>query len=223
MTVTQLLKDRTSIRAYLDKPVEEEKVRSLLEAARWAPSGGNLQPWKVVVVSGEARDEIVKLAVARMMANPQGEAGDYPVYPHGLGEPYRSRRFQAGEAMYAKLGLTRDDKAGRMQWLVQNFSFFGAPIGIFFVIDKQMGHNQWAHLGMFMQSLALLAQEDGLATCMQEAWAMVRESLRAPLGLEDDELLYCGMALGYRDLEAPVNQVRSERADVDEFAKLKGF
>jgi len=223
MSVTKALKARTSIRAYLDKPVEEATVRMLLEAARWAPSGGNLQPWKVIVVTGEARDKVAHLAYERMMMNPSGEAGNYPIYPEGLSEPYRSRRYKVGEDMYALLGVPRDDKTARLQNVMRNFYFFGAPVGIFFVIDRNMGHGQWAHLGMFMQSLALAASDHGLASCMQEAWGMVRETLRDHFGLPQQEIVYCGMALGYADQEAAVNSLRSERAAVDEFTSFRGF
>ncbi|MCY1351981.1 Chloronitrobenzene nitroreductase [compost metagenome] len=107
--------------------------------------------------------------------------------------------------------------------MARNYQFFGAPVGLFFVIDRSMGHGQWAHLGMFMQSLALVAEEQGLATCMQEAWGMLRGSLHAHFALPDHELVYCGMALGYADRSAAVNTLRSERAPVEEFAVFKGF
>jgi len=223
MSVIELLQARTSIRAYLDTPVTGQTVRDLLDAARWSPSGGNLQPWKVIVVTGAARDAVVQLAYARMMINPMGEAGDHPVYPEGLIEPYRSRRYKVGEDMYAILGIPREDKPARLQNLARNYQFFGAPVGIFFVIDRSMGHGQWAHLGMFMQSLALVAQQQGLSTCMQEAWAMVRDTLHTHFALPDHEMIYCGMALGHADPAAPVNSLRTERAAVDEFAVLRGF
>ena len=176
-TVTDLLKARTSIRAFTDEPVPEDEVRAILEAARWAPSGGNLQGWKVIAVAGAAREEVSALAQQTLAANPFGEAGEHPIYPQPLGEPYRSRRFQVGEDMYALLDIPREDKMARLQHLARNYAFFDAPVGLFFVIDRQMGHGQWAHLGMFMQSVALVAQERGLSTCMQEAWAMVRDAL----------------------------------------------
>ncbi|WP_339842585.1 nitroreductase [uncultured Halopseudomonas sp.] len=223
MSVIELLKKRISTRAFLDSPVEQDTVRALLDAARWSPSGGNVQPWKVIVVSGEARSEVTKRATAALARNPQGEAGDYPIYPEGLHEPYRSRRFQMGEDMYAIMGIAREDKAKRFQALARNFEFFGAPVGIFMVIDRAMGHGQWAHMGMFMQSLALAAEEMGLATCMQEAWAMVRDTLHEHFELPSNEMLYCGIALGCADREAPVNGLRTRRATVGEFADFRGF
>jgi nitroreductase len=223
MSVTELLRARISTRVFLDASVDEATVRHLLDAARWSPSGGNLQPWKVIAVAGEARDEVVRLAKARMTANPSGEAGDRPVYPEKLAEPYRSRRFKIGEDMYARLGIPREDRSARLRWFARNYEFFGAPVGLFFIIDRAMGHGQWAHLGMFMQSLALVAEECGLATCMQEAWAMLRDTLHAHFALPENELVYCGMALGHADREASVNALRSDRAPVEEFATFAGF
>ena len=107
--------------------------------------------------------------------------------------------------------------------MARNYEFFGAPVGLFFVIDRVMGRGQWAHLGMFMQSLALAATARGLGTCMQESWGMVRKSLHAHFSLADEELLYCGMALGYPDTEAAVNTLRSDRVEVDEFTTFAGF
>jgi nitroreductase len=125
--------------------------------------------------------------------------------------------------MYALLDIPRSDKLARLGRFARNYEFFGAPVGLFFVIERRMGHGQWAHLGMFMQSVALAAVERGLSSCMQEAWAAVRVSLGRHFGLGDHEVLYCGMALGYADANAPVNRLRSERAAVDEFASFRGF
>lgn len=223
MSLAELLKKRISTRAFSDTPVTAQQVRELLETARWSPSGGNLQPWKVIVVTGAEKHRVERLAMEVLGRNPAGEAGDHPIYPLNLPEPYRTRRYQIGEALYARLGIPREDKPARLRALARNYQFFGAPVGIFFVIDRAMGHGQWAHLGMFMQSLALAAEDQGLATCMQEAWAMLRESLHRHFELPDHELLYCGMALGYADTSATVNGLRSERAGVDEFAVFKGF
>ncbi|BAN48422.1 nitroreductase [Metapseudomonas resinovorans] len=223
MSVAELLKKRISVRAFSDSPVTAQQVLDLLETARWSPSGGNLQPWKVVVVSGAERLAVERLAMQALSRNPGGEAGDHPIYPQGLAEPYRTRRYRIGEDLYELMGIPREDKAARLRAVARNYQLFGAPVGLFFVIDRSMGHGQWAHLGMFMQSLALVAEEQGLATCMQEAWAMVRDSLHQHFQLPDNELVYCGMALGYADRSAPVNGLRSERAPVEEFAVLRGF
>lgn len=220
MNVSEALKRRISTRAFLDRPVPEALVRELLDTARWSPSGGNLQPWKVVVVSGAARDAVVTLAKTYPGVFPN-EEGDKPVYPANLWEPYRSRRYKVGEDLYALLGIPREDKPARLKQVARNFEFFGAPVGVFFVTDTRMGHGQWAHLGMFMQSLALAATERGLATCFQEFWGALRISLKKHFALTETELVYCGMALGYADESAAVNRLRSERAPVDEFAQFR--
>jgi len=219
MNVTEALKTRVSIRAFKSDPVPEALVREILDVARYAPSGGNLQPWKIVAVAGAERDAVIEIA----RKNPRGDIGERFVYPPDLWEPYRSRRFKVGEDMYALLGVPRDNKMGRLLQFARNYEFFGAPVGLFFIIDKRMGYGQWAHLGMFMQSVALAAVERGLATCMQEAWATQRQALAAHWALDESEMIYSGMALGYADMDAPVNALRSERAPVDEFATFKGF
>ncbi len=219
MNVTEALKSRISIRAFKPDPVPEALLREILDVARFAPSGGNLQPWKVIAVAGAERDAVVALA----KANLPGTEDDRPVYPANLWEPYRSRRYKLGEDLYALLDIPRENKAGRLMQLAQNFEFFGAPVGLFFVIEKAMGHGQWAHLGMFMQSIALAAVERGLGTCMQEAWARMRAPLATHFALPASEMIYCGMALGYADVGNPVNTLRSDRAEVDEFATFRGF
>jgi nitroreductase len=217
--VSDALRKRISTRAFKPDPISESVIRDILDVARFAPSGGNLQPWKVIAVAGPERDAVVALA----KANLPGDDGDRPVYPANLWEPYRTRRFKLGEDMYALLGIPRENKPARLMHLAQNLDFFGAPVGLFFVIERRMGHGQWAHLGMFMQSVALAAIERGVASCMQEAWARVREPLHKHFALAEDEMIYCGMALGYADESAPVNALRSDRAEVDEFATFRGF
>ncbi|MEL7371528.1 MAG: nitroreductase [Myxococcota bacterium] len=223
MEVDHALRTRISVRAYLDKPVPEALVRDVLDAARWSPSGGNLQPWRVRVVTQQAQANITALAARVLAANPDGEADEHPIYPAKLWEPYRTRRFALGEQMYALLGIPRSDKPARLQWFARNYEFFGAPVGLFFIIDRGMGRGQWAHLGMFMQSLCLAAHARGLGTCMQESWAMVRKSLHQHFGLPDHEIVYCGMALGFPDPNAEVNTLRSEREPVEAFAAFDGF
>lgn len=219
MNVTEALKARISVRAFKPDPLPETLVREILDVARFAPSGGNLQPWKVIAVSGAERDAVVALA----KANLPGAEDDRPVYPANLWEPYRSRRYKLGEDMYALLDIPREDKGARLMHLMQNYEFFGAPVGLFFVIEKAMGHGQWAHMGMFMQSVALAAIERGVGSCMQEAWARMRLPLAAHFTLPDEEMIYCGMALGYADETKAVNTLRADRASVDEFATFKGF
>jgi nitroreductase len=219
MNVSEALRARISVRAFKPEPLPESLLREILDVARYAPSGGNLQPWKVIAVAGAERDAVVALA----KANLPGEEGDRPVYPANLWEPYRTRRYKLGEDMYALLGIPRENKPARLMHLARNFEFFGAPVGLFFVIEKAMGHGQWAHLGMFMQSVALAAIERGVSSCMQEAWARMRAPLASHFALADGEMIYCGMALGYADETKPVNTMRSDRAELEEIAVFRGF
>lgn len=223
ISVTEALHRRYSCRAFKSDPVPKAQVRAILERAVRAPSGGNLQPWRMIVVTGEERDRIVRLAAEALQKNPQGEEGDYPVYPAPVTEPYRTRRYEVGMQLYDSVGIAREDKLGRLAWMMKNFSFFDAPVGIFFITRRSFGHGQWAHMGMLMQSIALAAVEEGLATCMQEAWAMVRDTLHGHFALDEDELVYCGMALGYPDTDAPVNRWRSERAPIEDIVEFRGF
>lgn len=223
MHVDDALKTRISTRAFRPDPLPQALVRDILDVARWAPSGGNVQPWKVIAVSGAERQAVIDAAQAALAANPKGEEGDRPIYPEDLWDPHRSWRFKVGEDMYALLGIPREDKMARFGHLARNFRFFDAPVGLFFAIDRRMGHGQWAHLGMFMQSIALAAESRGVATCMQEAWGRVRETLRVHFGLPETEMIYCGMALGYADKDAKVNTLRSDRAAVEEFTTFRGF
>ena len=223
MDVSQAVKQRISTRAFLDKAISEAEVREWLETAQRAPSGGNLQPWRVIVVAGDEKQAVIDLAQTTLASNPKGEPTDRPIYPADLWEPHKSRRFRVGEMMYAELGIPREDKPARLQWFARNYRFFDAPLGVFFVIDERMGHGQWAHTGMYMQTLALLAEERGWGTCMQECWGILRSSLHDHFGLGETEMVYCGMAVGWPDPDHAVNRLYAERAGVDEVAELKGF
>jgi len=214
MNVSEAVAARRSIRAFLDQPVPDALLeRLLLEAAR-APSGGNVQPWRIYVLNGERMRQF-KAAVA---ASTTAEQPAYDIYPKELKEPYRSSRFKVGEDMYALLGIPRDDRAGRLRRLMENFQFFGAPAGLLCYVDRQMGPPQWSDLGMFLQTFMLLATESGLGTCAQEAWsqrpAVVAEQLNPP----DALTIFCGMAIGYADPDAPVNTLRSDREPAEVFA-----
>lgn len=215
--VSSALKTRISIRAFLDKPVSEEQIREILEIAKFAPSGGNTQPWRVHVVLGAGRDRLVETVKKAMAENPLADEAEFPIYPPSLWEPYRTRRYALGEAMYERLGIPREDKPARLAHLARNFEFFGAPAGVFFSLDRRFNENQWAHLGMLMFAVTLVAADKGLATCMQESWMTRAKTVSKFLGLPDDQRLYCGMALGYADPDAVVNKLRSERAPLDEF------
>jgi nitroreductase len=177
MSVSEVLKSRVSIRAYTDQAPSLATVREILDSARWTPSGGNIQPWKVIVIAGPQREAVCAVARRALSANPAGEDGEYPVQPMQLGSPFRERRPFVASQRYAVMGIRRNDHAARAAAVARNYDFWGAPIGVFFVTLRKLGHCQWAHLGMFIQSVILAAEEKGLGACVQEAWAKVRESL----------------------------------------------
>lgn len=222
MNVTEAVTSRTSIRSFLDTPVTADDLRSILETARWAPSGGNTQPWHVYGLSGQSMHAFKALLAEDLAANPVGDAMEFPMYPAEIKEPYRSRRFKCGEDMYATIGIPREDKPARFAHIAKNYDFFGAPAAFFFAIDRQMGQGQWAHLGMLMQTIALVAQERGIATCMQEFWMMRHKLVRSFYAIPDELMVYCGMAVGYADPSAAINSLRTDRAPVDAFATFAG-
>jgi nitroreductase len=223
VNVTEALATRMSCRAFLPTPVPEATVRAILDAARQAPSGGNLQPWRVYALTGAPLAGLVALVRTRMPSHPRGEDPEYDIYPRELWEPYRSRRFKCGEDLYATLGVQREDKLARLLQFARNYEFFGAPVGLFFCLDRRLGPPQWSDVGMYMQSVMLLAREHGLDTCAQEAWSVWPRTVGEFLGLPPELMLFCGMALGCRDESAPINRLRTERAPLEEMASLRGF
>lgn len=219
MDVSEAVARRVSIRAFLDAPVPGEVVKDILVRAAQAPSGGNLQPWRVYALAGEPLAEFKAL----VSANPFGETPEYDVYPPNLWEPFRTRRFQNGEELYATIGIPREDKPARLRQLARNATFFGAPVGIFFCLDRKLGPPQWADLGMYMQNVMLLATERGLDTCPQEYWARYPVTVAKFLGLPDDHMLFAGMAMGYRDPEAPINTLKATRDTFEIWGEMMGF
>lgn len=213
MDVSEAVTRRKSIRAFLDTPVDEGTIAELLTLAARAPSGGNVQPWRVYVIGAEAMPRFREFMAGRDM-----EAPGYEIYPPGLWEPYRTNRFVLGEQMYEKLGIPRDDKAARFAHLARNYEFFGAPVGLFCFIDRRMGPPQWADLGMFLQTFMLLATERGIDTCPQEAWAVWSQAVADFVGAPEEEMLFCGVAIGHADPDAAVNHLESERMPLSEWA-----
>jgi nitroreductase len=223
VNVSEAVATRMSCRSFLPTPVPEATVRAILDAARQSPSGGNLQPWRVYALAGEALAGLVAAVRAKLPTHPRGEEPEYEIYPAALWEPFRSRRFKCGEDLYATLGVTREDKLARLLQFARNYEFFGAPVGLFFYLDRRLGPPQWSDVGMYMQSVMLLAREHGLDTCAQEAWSVWHGTVGAYLGAPAELTLFSGMALGWRDESAPVNRLRTERAPLEEIATLRGF
>ena len=216
MNVRDAINKRKSTRAFLDKPIKNSKINYLLENAARAPSGGNLQPWKIYIINGTTMQDF--LVFQQKWTQPESPA--YSIYPPKLKEPYRTSRYEVGENMYALIGIGRDEKEKRLSQVMKNFEFFGAPVGLFCFIDSQMGPPQWSDLGMFLQSFMLLATEEGLSTCAQEAWSMKQESVCSFLKKNDDDILFCGMAIGYPDLKNPINKLQTSRRPINEWASF---
>ena len=219
-SVSDAILSRHSCRSFTTQPVSVEIVRQLLETARFAPSGGNLQPWMVHVLSGASMARFRVQLTPRFLANPLGGAAEYHVYPPELKEPYRSRRHKNGEDLYRLIGIPREDKAARHRQFAQNYNFFGAPVGMFFFLDRTMGPPQWSDLGMLIQNIMLLAREQGLETCAQESWAIWHKEVVEFLSVDPTLMLFCGLSLGYGDDAAPINRLRTDRAAFDEFAVI---
>ena len=219
MDVAEAVGRRVSIRAFKPDPPPAATIREILEAAARAPSGGNLQPWRVYALAGEALAELK----AKVAANPFGEEPEYDVYPPNLWDPFRTRRFVNGEDLYASISIPREDKPARLRQLARNGELFGAPVGLFFALDRKLGPPQWSDVGMYMQTVMLLAVERGLDTCPQEYWARYPKTLAEVLGLPDDHMIFSGMALGWRDDSHPINGWRSARDPFEVWGELRGF
>lgn len=223
MDVITAVKKRISTRAFLDEPMSLSEVQEILDIARFSPSSSNLQPWGTIVVTGDEKKAISDMAIEMLKAGKANEEDEHPIYPPNLPEKYQARRAGVGRDMYALMEIDRKDAQARYQWLIDNLNFYGAPVAVFFTIDRVHGRNQWASLGMFMQTVCLVAQAKGYATCMQEIWAQVRKTLHSHFSLDDGQIIYAGMALGKADPSNPVNRLRTEREPVDGFSQFIGF
>ena len=213
MDVTEPVDSRKSIRAFLDKAVDDSLIKELLEKASRAASGGNLQPWKIYVINGKTMNSFHKFQSE--WTEPETPA--YAIYPENLKEPYKTSRYEVADDMYSLLGIEREDKEARFKQVLKNYEFFGAPAAFFCFVDRQMGRPQWSDLGMFLQTFMLLAREAGLDTCPQEAWAMKQESVTAFVEAPDELMLFCGMAIGYQDESEKVNELRTSRRPIEDW------
>lgn len=221
-TVSDAVRSRKSIRAFLDRPVPESVLREVLTAASRAPSGGNVQPWRLYVLTGASLADFRQRMQRRVREAPQGEPVEYDIYPPNLHEPYRSSRYAVGEQMYALLGVPREDKAGRLRQFARNYDFFGAPAALFCYVDRAMGRPQWSDLGMLLQTVMLLLRERGIDSCPQECWSVYHETVDAFVQAPPEWMLFCGMSIGYADPAAAVNRLQTDRLPLDAFARFLG-
>lgn len=220
LTVSQAVASRHSVRAFLPIPVDPAVIRDMLQAASRSPSGGNLQPWHVDVVTGDALQRLKARAKAQLA---QGlETPAFQVYPAEISATHEARRRRCGEDLYGALGIERGDKPARWAQFLRNYELFGAPAGLFFSIPRAFDRPQWVHLGMFIQTIMLLAEERGLGTCAQESWAALGSTMSEFLELPADRIFYCGLALGHPDGDHPANNFRTEREPLDRFVAWHG-
>lgn len=218
MDVIQAITQRASTRAFLDRAVARETVDAILDAARWAPSGVNTQPWQVMVVTGQTQQRIGDAIIAARADGTEPDP-DYQYYPTRWSEPYKTRRFECGMAMYGALGIQREDKQRRLEQWEANYRFFGAPLGLLFLLDRDMEKGSWVDMGMFIENVMLAALGHGLATCPQASLAEYPNLVRDILQLPENLALVCGMSMGYPDPDAPVNRYRTSREPVSAFRR----
>ncbi|HAO23716.1 MULTISPECIES: nitroreductase [unclassified Methylophaga] len=219
MKINDLIKQRHSTRAFLNKPVSEDDICEILDIARYAPSGANTQPWQVAVLTGQTKQKISDSLVYAFQQGIQS-APDYSYYPEIWHSPYIERRRACGLQLYQSLQIDRKDKVAQQKQWEANYRAFDAPVMLLFFMDTEMQTGSFLDLGMFLQNLMLVAQEKGLATCPQAALAEYPQQIKTILDYPADSILVCGMALGYEDTTAAVNDYRTDREPVSVFTRF---
>ncbi|MDR5856457.1 nitroreductase [Caballeronia sp. LZ062] len=213
LSVSDAIATRRSIRAFLPDPVDRGTLEAIIEHACRAPSGSNIQPWKVYVLTGDVKAALSR-AILDVFNDPDADREheeEFAYYPRTWTSPFIERRRALGIGLYTLLGLTRDDKQGMHAQMARNFEFFGAPVGIIFTTDRTMERGSWLDYGMFLQNVMLMARAFGLDTCPQAAFNRYHRIIAAQLELPDNETVVCGMSLGFADASQPENQLRSAR------------
>ena len=216
MNLKDIIKSRYSVRSFTKKNVDIEIIKEMLQISKCAPSGGNIQPWKVYVVTGNAKEKLIERALSNYDNGVQ-EKIEYEIYPNPLDEEYKKRRSECAKDMYSALSIEQDDIESRLTQIRENFKFFGAPVGMIITIDKAFAVNGWGHVGMFIQNICLSAIDNDMGTCLQESWSIYPETVKDVLNIPDNEVVWCGIALGYPNLEHPINNYRTSRESIDKF------
>lgn len=213
---------RRSIRAFLPTPIPREDIERILDVAAHAPSGSNTQPWKVYVLTGQAKERLSD-AITAAYADPmqaREHTEEYAYYPREWVSPYVDRRRKVGWDLYALLGLTRDNKAGMAAQHARNYRFFDAPVGLIFTIDRVMDQGSWLDYGMFLENIMIAARGRGLDTCPQAAFTQFHRIIEQQLRLPGNEMVVCGMALGFADRSKIENSLITEREPVSGFTRF---
>ncbi|GGX56215.1 nitroreductase [Streptomyces fructofermentans] len=220
MDVYEAVDSRRAVRAFSDRPVPRSVLERVLTAATRAPSSGNLQPWRVYVVTGEPLAGLKGRATARALAGDPGDRREYPMYPAELGPPYRERFSAAAAQRYEALGIDRDDPHRPTRIAALNSGAFGAPVVLFCYLDRTMGPGQWADAGMYLQTVMLLLRAEGLHSCPQVMWTMFRRTVSETVGADEGLTLFCGVSVGFEAEDTP--RLRTGRADMTETVSFIG-
>ena len=219
MNIKEAIEKRSSVRAFTKEVPDIETIKAILKTAGTAPSGGNIQPWKVYVLKENAKNELSKKTLYNFDNGVQEDI-EYDIYPKPLADEYKKRRYECGADMYNALAIGKDDLDSRFKQIRENYNFFGAPLGMIITIDKSFGKNGWGHVGMFLENLWLSAIDYGLGICLQESWSIYPKTVKEVTKHPDNEIVWCGVAVGYEDSSNPINQYRTKREDLDSFVKF---
>ncbi|MBN9444555.1 nitroreductase [Bosea sp. (in: a-proteobacteria)] len=215
--VEQAILKRRAVRAFLPDPVDPTLVRRLIELAARAPSGTNMQPWKLRVVGSQSRARLETALLAALEAGERPGAEEYRYYPERFREPYLSRRRKVGWDLYGLLGVAKGDTAGMLRQTAANLRFFDAPVALMLTIDRDLEIGSWLDLGMFIENLLIAAQGHGLDSCPQAIFAQFHPIVRRELAIPEDEIVVCGIAIGKADPDAPANRLVPEREPIERF------
>lgn len=224
LSADEAITTRRAVRAFLPTPVSRDTVEALLALASRSPSGSNIQPWKVRVVAGEARDRLCREILGAIdRGETSGHRREWNYYPSHWREPFLGRRRKIGWDLYGLLGIAKGDFEGTERQRRRNYEFFGAPVGLVFTLDEDLQIGSWLDLGIFLGTFMIAARGRGLDTCPQAAFADFHAIIRRELAIPESEIVICGMALGYPDPGAAENRLVTERASPAEFATFEGF
>ena len=220
--VLEAISSRRSVRAFLPIPVDRALIERLLAAAARAPSGTKMQPWRVHILTGASKARLSAAVLRAYETEPDSHRGGYAYYPAVFPEPYLTRRRIVGWRLYGLLGIKKGETEKMRAQHARNFVFFDAPVGMIFTIDRVLERGSWIDYGMFLENIMIGARGFGLHTCPQAAFAPFDAPIRAELGIPDDQMVVCGMSLGYEDTAAPENALRTEREPLDGFVRFHG-
>ena len=225
--IEETIKDRISIRKYLDKPVLKKDIEDIFTTARKAPSGCNTQPGFAYIIKGTIKEHLSKKIEEVYYSTDLGKnhksQAEYEYFPNPLPKEYNKRKWNLGYRLYSILNIEKSDiKSRKMHWL-QNYHFQGAPIGVIYTIDKNLALGSWLDLGMFIQNILLLSKEKGLDTCLLGSMIDYSKLIKEELKIPSSQVLVCGMALGYGDYNAPENHIKTDKIKLEEYTEFLGF